>query len=61
MKVIKKIGIFAAALMLSLIGFSLIASPSVDMLRIGKAAGNEIIVNYLEKVEAPPVFITVRG
>ncbi|MCX6559844.1 MAG: hypothetical protein NTZ26_04955 [Candidatus Aminicenantes bacterium] len=61
MKAIQKLGIFAAALVLSLIGFSLIASPSVGMLQIGKQAGNEIIANYLQKIEAPPVFITVRG
>jgi hypothetical protein len=61
MKFINKLGIFAAALMLSLIGFSLIASPTVDMLQIGKQAGHEIIANYLERVEAVTITINVRG
>jgi hypothetical protein len=61
MKVIKKFGIFAAALMLSLIGFSLIASPSMDIMRVGKQAGNEIIANYLDRIQAAPVTINVHG
>jgi hypothetical protein len=61
MKLTKKIGIFAAALVLSLIGFSLIATPSVGLLQIGKQAGHQLIADYLDKVEAPAVTITVHG
>jgi hypothetical protein len=53
MKIINKIGIFVAALFLTLVGFSLMASPTLDMLRIGKQAGHEIIAHYLVSVEAP--------
>jgi hypothetical protein len=56
MTIIKKIGIFAAALLLSVIGFSLIASPSLDIQRMAKP--DQVI---LAMVEAAPVTITVRG
>ena len=56
MNTIKKIGIFAAALLLSVIGFSLIASPSLDIQRMA-TSGQTI----LAMVEADPVSITVRG
>ena len=56
MNTIKKIGIFAAALLLSVIGFSLIASPSLDIQRMGLP--DQAI---LAMVEADPVTITVRG
>jgi len=47
-----KVLIFTAAILLSLLGFSLIISPSASMLRIGKDAGYEIIENYLAKSDA---------
>jgi len=45
-----KIAIFIIALLLSTFGFNLIAnSPALDLLKVGKAAGYEIIANYLAK------------
>jgi hypothetical protein len=61
MKAIKKFGIFAAALMLSLIGFTLIASPSMDIMRIGKPAGTAVVADSQDLVQAAPVFIDVLG
>ncbi len=51
MKLREKLAIFAVAVLLTLVGFNLIAAPSVDILKIGKQAGYEIIANYLAKVE----------
>ena len=42
-----KIAIFMVAVLISLVGFSLIASPSLDVLKVGKEAGFEMIGNYL--------------
>jgi hypothetical protein len=42
-----KIAIFMVAVLISTIGFSLIASPSLDILKVGKEAGFEMIGNYL--------------
>jgi hypothetical protein len=44
-----KIAIFMVAVLISLVGFSLIASPSLDVLKVGKEAGFEMIGNYLAK------------
>lgn len=52
MNIKTKIIIFFAALLISLIGFNAIATPAIDILKIGKQAGDEIIANYLAKVEA---------
>jgi hypothetical protein len=49
MKFKEKIMIFMVALLLSVLGFSLIISPSASMLKVGKEAGYEIIENYLAK------------
>ncbi len=49
MKFKEKIIIFMVALLLSVIGFSLIISPSASILKVGKEAGYEIIGNYLAK------------
>lgn len=51
MKLREKLAIFVVAVLLTLVGFNLIAAPSVDILKIGKQAGYEIIANYLAKVE----------
>jgi hypothetical protein len=41
------------AVIFTFVGFNLIASsPAMDLLRIGKKAGNEIIANVLVKEEA---------
>lgn len=61
MKLITKAAIFTAALMLTLVGFSLIVGPSVGLLQVGKQAGTTVISDYLHPVEAAPVSITVRG
>ena len=47
MKLRDKLAIFMIACLITFVGFSLIASPSVDILKLGKKAGNEIISNYL--------------
>ncbi len=47
-----RLTIFLAALLLSLVGFNLIASTSIDIIKVGKKAGMEIIVNVLAKEEA---------
>jgi hypothetical protein len=42
------------AVLLTFVGFSLIASPSIEIMKVGKEAGYEIISNYLAKEEAVP-------
>ena len=52
MKLRTKFAIFLMAVLLTFVGFNLIAfSPAVDLLRLGKEAGNEIIANVLAKEE----------
>lgn len=52
MRLRTKVSIFLAAVFLTFVGFNLIAfSPAVDLLRIGKKAGNEIIANVLAQEE----------
>ena len=46
-KLKEKVTIFVIALLLSFFLFNAIGSSSIDLLRIGKEAGNEIISNYL--------------
>jgi hypothetical protein len=47
-----KSAIFLVAVLLTFVGFNLIAfSPAVDLLKLGKEAGNEIIANVLAKEE----------
>ncbi len=55
MKLKEKIVILVASALLSLAAFSLIAGPSIDMIKIGKKAGYEMIASYLEKAEAAPI------
>ena len=49
MKIKEKLAIFLVAALISFVGFSLIASSSVDIVKVGKAAGYEIIDNYLTR------------
>jgi len=49
MKFKTKFVIFLAATLISFVGFSLIASPIVDVLVVGKEAGYEQISNFLAK------------
>jgi hypothetical protein len=44
-----KLAIFMVAVLITFVGFSLIASSSVDILKVGKKAGYEIISNVLAK------------
>lgn len=47
MKLRDKFAIFLVAALITFVGFSLIASPSLDMLKVGKKAGYKIISNML--------------
>jgi hypothetical protein len=49
MKIRDKLAIFLVAALITFVGFSLIASSSVDILKVGKKAGYEIISNVLAK------------
>jgi hypothetical protein len=49
MKLRDKLAIFLVAVLITFVGFSLIASSSVDILKVGKKAGYEIISNMLAK------------
>jgi hypothetical protein len=52
MRLRTKVAIFIVAVFLTFVGFNLVAfSPAVDLLRLGKEAGNEIIANVLAKEE----------
>jgi len=53
MNIKEKAGIFVLAVFLTLVGFSLVAAPAVDMVKVGKYAGYEIISNVLAKADAP--------
>lgn len=61
MKLREKLAIFVVAVLLTLVGFNLIAAPSVDILKIGKQAGYEIIANYLAKVETAAQRPLIKG
>jgi hypothetical protein len=52
MKLRERVLIFMAAVLITLVGFSLISSPAVDMVKVGKEAGYEIITNWLAKADA---------
>lgn len=49
MKLRDKLAIFLVAVLITFVGFSLIASSSVEILKVGKKAGYEIISNVLAK------------
>jgi hypothetical protein len=57
----QKVAIFLAAVLLTLVGFSLIAAPAIDILKVGKEAGYEIISNYLAKADAAAHRSMVKG
>jgi hypothetical protein len=46
---LEKIAIFLVSVLLTVIGFDLMAAPVVEMLKIGRQAGYQIIANYLAK------------
>jgi hypothetical protein len=47
MKLTNKLAIFLVAVLITFVGFSLIASSSVEILKVGKKAGYEMISNML--------------
>jgi hypothetical protein len=48
-----KVAILLAAVLITLFGFNLIASsPALDIMKVGKQAGYEIIANVLARAEA---------
>ena len=52
MKTKQKLAILLIAVLLTFVGFSLIASPAaIELVKVGKEAGYEIISNVLAKVE----------
>ena len=52
MRLRTKFTILFVAVLLTFVGFNLIAfSPAVDLLKLSKEAGNEIIANVLAKEE----------
>jgi hypothetical protein len=55
MRLREKIGILALALFLSFAAFSMIAAPAIDIVKVGKYAGYEIISNVLAKADSPIV------
>ena len=64
MKLRTKMAILLVAALLTFAGFNLMvtSSSAVDILKIGKQAGYEIIANVLAKVEAPTVRSTfIKG
>ncbi len=49
-----KVAIFLLATLITLVGFNLIASSSaLDIMKVGKKAGYEIIANVLAKAQLP--------
>jgi len=49
---LEKIGILLVSALLTFIGFSLMVAPVVDILKVGRLAGYEIIGNYLARTGA---------
>jgi hypothetical protein len=45
--------ILLVAVVFSLAAFSLISAPAMDMVKVGKQAGNEIITNWLAQAHVP--------
>ena len=49
----EKVLILLVAVIISLAAFSLISAPAVDMVKVGKQAGYEIITNWLAQADVP--------
>lgn len=60
MKTKQKLAIFAAAVLLSFFGFSLVASPSVELITMGKGAGTQTMASYLAKADVT-VHANIKG
>ncbi len=52
MKLRERALILMAAVLITLVGFSLISIPAVEMVKVGNEAGYEIITNWLAKADA---------
>jgi hypothetical protein len=61
MKIKEKLVILLAATVLTLIGFNLIAAPSLEIMKVGKQAGYEIIANYLAKTDTAAQRSMIKG
>jgi hypothetical protein len=61
MKFKTKTVIFLAAVLISFVGFTLIASPFVDILVVGKEAGYEQISNFLAKSDVSTALKSSEG
>lgn len=61
MKFRTKLAIFVAAVLISLVGFSLIAAPAADVIVIGKKAGYQIISNFLAKSDISAKALPSKG
>lgn len=46
-----KVAIFMAAVLITFFGFNMIASSSVDLIKVGKEAGYEFISNVVAKAD----------
>jgi hypothetical protein len=58
----QKVAIFLLSLLLTFVGFSLVASPSaVELVKVGKQAGYEIIANVLAEAGAGASLSTNMG
>lgn len=51
MKLKTKVAIFTVAVLLTFFGFNMIASSSVDMIKVGKEAGYKFISNVTAKAD----------
>ena len=52
MRLRMRVAVFMLAVLITFVGFNIIVSSSaVDLLKIGKEAGSEIIANFLAKGE----------
>jgi hypothetical protein len=60
MRLREKIGIFVLAVFLSFAAFSMIAAPAIDIVKVGKYAGYEIISNVLAKADTPLAHSLIR-
>ena len=62
MKIKQKIAIFLLAVLITFVGFNLLASPSaVELIKVGSQAGYEIIANVLAKAETVPQLSSNMG
>lgn len=57
-----KIAIMVVALLLSLVVFNLMITPAaIELAKVGRQAGTEIIANYLMKMETSSKTPSIKG